>query len=926
MKLSEVLSKDELAKLTQFSQDEIKWLEERMFNATNDKGEGIVKVKCIVREKDIELKPEEVVRQLYTHKLIEEYNYPKERIEFEKVVQMGRDSSNFADLVIYEDEHKTAPYIVVEFKAPGKEKVKGQLENYCKNIGASIAVEVDGGEVKEYYYNRQSSQNKNYKFEKIDRLPKFNETLDQILNDRFTIKDLVLVDEKNTTSLKDVILELEDKIFANFGGDVFEEVFKFLFAKLYDEYLSADDNDRLSNAINDGFINHASEYTKDDSFRQLEFRSLGAEGQVFDRVQNLFNKAQQKWRGIFPDNTKFELGASDVKIVVAYLENVKLFNSNLDVVDDAFEHLMSKSQKAEKGQFFTPRYVIDMCVKMMNPSENDSMIDTASGSCGFPMHTIFHVWNKINPGKHNFVNTRRSRRETDYVDNKVFAIDFDEVCVRVGKMLNIIAGDGKTNVMELNTLDYNVWNGSKYLQKPGWQEKYVAGFQRLENLAEQKGKYTKYNFDLVLANPPFAGDRTDAKVIGLYELGYNEKKKLKNNVGRDILFIERNLNFLKPGGRMGVVLPQGDFNNSSEKYLRDFIASKCRILAVVGLHQNTFSQHTPTKTSVLFVQKWTSADDKKNPNINDKESVTFRIHLTDNNRRVSQKEMDDDINNKEYRLSIKQKEVEADENYNGNKHDFSIGVEKYDNLSDEDKKLYYEYDKRQDYNVYVDYPIFFATMQEPTVNNQKEKIYVTENYVTWTKWHYSIKDGEIVSEAEEQLTKWKSTDFVQDLFIQDFGSLESHKKWIFKPVSFDKKPLSKRDSGNKKLVDLKQTISLDEFLDLPNDMQKRYKEVLNGGKDCDKISTNEISFEEYKALSKERKKYCLQIEDVKEHNNVRVKDTHGHIFVKHDLFNHDPELDRLWTSRDNRLEGRYSKDGIAEAFAEFAKKERLSFF
>ena len=103
------------------------------------------------------------------------------------------------------------------------------------------------------------------------------------------------------------------------------------------------------------------------------------------------------------------------------------------------------------------------------------------------------------------------------------AIDFDEVCVRVGKMLNIIAGDGKTNVLELNTLDYNVWNGSKYLQKQGWQEKYISGFQRLEGLADQKGKYTKYNFDLVLANPPFAGDRTDAKVIGLYQLGYNEK-------------------------------------------------------------------------------------------------------------------------------------------------------------------------------------------------------------------------------------------------------------------------------------------------------------------------------------------------------------------------------------------------------------------
>ncbi|MCR4713954.1 MAG: N-6 DNA methylase [Treponemataceae bacterium] len=851
MTLSDILTTEEISKLTQFSDSEKKWLEARILQGINEDGKSILKVNCIVREKEIELKKEEVVRQIYAHKLIEEYNYPKDRIEFEKIVQMGRDDSKRADIVIYEDEHKTAPYIVVECKAPGKEKVKGQLENYCKNLGASIAVEVDGGEVKEFYYNRQSSQNKNYKFEKIDRLPKFNETLDQILSDRFTIKDLILADEKNTTSLKDVILELEDKIFANFGGDVFEEVFKFLFAKLYDEYLSAEDNDKLSVYINDEIISHVSEFTKDEKFRQLEFRSLGAEGQVYDRVQNLFDKAQKKWVGIFPENTKFELGASDVKIVVSYLENVKLFNSNLDVIDDAFEHLMSKSQKAEKGQFFTPRYVIDMCVKMMNPSEEDAMIDTASGSCGFPMHTIFHVWNKINPKKHNFVNTKRSQRETDYVDNKVFAIDFDEVCVRVGKMLNIIAGDGKTNVLELNTLDYNVWNGSKYLKKPGWSEKYISGFHRLEGFAQEKDKYTKYNFDLILANPPFAGDRSDSKVIALYELGYNEKKKLKNNIGRDILFIERNLNFLKPGGRMGIVLPQGDFNNSSEKYLRDFIASKCRILAVVGLHPNTFLQHTGTKTSVLFVQKWTD-ENCGFPNICPKPP--------------------------------------ADENGN------------------------------------IDYPIFFATMQEPTVNNQKEKIYVTENYVTWTKYYYSIKNGELVTKAEPQETEWKSTEFIQDLFIQDYGELNAHKKWILKPVTFVKKTLNKKDSENQKLVALKEKLSLDEWFSLSKENRKYYKEILNDGKDCDSYGADEIGLDEFNALDKEKQKFYLKTEDVKENNGVRIKDTHGHIFVKHDLFNHDRDLDTLWTLRDVRLKGRYSKDGIAEAFAEFGKKERLSFF
>ena len=87
-------------------------------------------------------------------------------------------------------------------------------------------------------------------------------------------------------------------------------------------------------------------------------------------------------------------------------------------------------------------------------------------------------------------------------------------------------------------------------------------------------------------------------------LGKNSAGKWQNKVGRDVLFIERNLNFLKPGGRMAIVLPQGRFNNSSDKYIRDFIAERCRILAVVGLHGNVFKPHTGTKTSVLFVQKW----------------------------------------------------------------------------------------------------------------------------------------------------------------------------------------------------------------------------------------------------------------------------------------------------------------------------------
>ena len=138
-----------------------------------------------------------------------------------------------------------------------------------------------------------------------------------------------------------------------------------------------------------------------------------------------------------------------------------MFNSNLLVVDEAFEYLINKSSKGEKGQYFTPRHVIDMCVKMLNPKRGEYMIDTASGSCGFPVHTIFHFTG------HLFTNATITESEKKDV-LKVFGIDFDEKAVRVARTLNLIAGDGETNVLHLNTLDYENWkakeNDKKWLR------------------------------------------------------------------------------------------------------------------------------------------------------------------------------------------------------------------------------------------------------------------------------------------------------------------------------------------------------------------------------------------------------------------------------------------------------------------------------
>lgn len=379
---------------------------------------------------------------------------------------------------------------------------------------------------------------------------------------------------------------MEDEVLASAGVDSFEEIFKLIFAKLYDELVC-----------------------ERDAGAYLKFRNAGeTDFELKEKIQSLFDDAKKKWDGIFTDESKILLSPSHLAVCVATLQDIKLFNNNLDVVDDAFEYLMSKAQKGEKGQYFTPRYVIDMCVKMMNPTVNDKIIDTACGSSGFTVHSIFKVWKDIRrekglPEGEGFTAAQRIPEETNFVRDNVFAIDFDEKTVRVARTLNLIAGDGQTNVLHLNTLDYARWN--EIIKQEDWNDTYNEGFKKLKKL-QPKGSsdYSRFQFDLVMANPPFAGDIKENTIISRYELGKNSAGKWQNKVGRDILFIERNLNFLKPGGRMAIVLPQGRFNNSSDKAIREYIAERCRILAVVGLHGNVFKPHTGTKTSVLFVQKW----------------------------------------------------------------------------------------------------------------------------------------------------------------------------------------------------------------------------------------------------------------------------------------------------------------------------------
>lgn len=567
---------------TMFSDEAKAKFEGSIFNK-NIKGVDVPYVKCLARGKEIKLTPEEAVRQLYIYKLTTEYGYPIDRIQIETPIHFGREVKR-ADITIMDKDRPMVPYIIVELKKPKLTDGKEQLKSYCNATGAPIGVWTNGEQIS--CYNRKDP---NF-FESISDIPKVGQKLSDILNEKFTYDDLRSIDKisREKRSLRNLIQEMEDEVLASAGVDSFEEIFKLIFTKLYDELICA--NDKTS---------------------YLQFRNSGdTDFELKEKIQGLFDDAKKKWEGVFAEESKILLSPSHLSVCVSTLQDIKLFNNNLDVVDDAFEYLMSKAQKGEKGQYFTPRYVIDMCVKMMNPSINDKIIDTACGSSGFTVHSIFKVWKDIRRSKglpegEDFTASERTTDERDFVRDNVFAIDFDEKTVRVARTLNLIAGDGQTNVLHLNTLDYSRWD--EVTKQENWNDTYNEGFKKLKKL-QPKGNsdFSRFNFDLVMANPPFAGDIKEQTILSHYELAKNDKGKWQKKVGRDILFIERNLNFLKPGGRMAVVLPQGRFNNSSDKYIREFIAERCRILAVVGLHGNVFKPHTGTKTSVLFVQKWDS--------------------------------------------------------------------------------------------------------------------------------------------------------------------------------------------------------------------------------------------------------------------------------------------------------------------------------
>jgi len=199
--------------------------------------DGKFYIKCQKKDRDKVAKPEEIVRQLWIYRLLNEYNYPKERIDVERVVYFGSRDFGLADVVILHEDLRH-PYIIFEVKRPQRTAGLEQLKSYCNAEGAPIGVWSNGNEMIRLHREEPNI------FVEIPRIPKHGETLRDILTERWTLKWLEEHDElkQGKTTLKKILLDLEELVLGNAGVDPFEEIFKLIYAKLYDEWRGINDS------------------------------------------------------------------------------------------------------------------------------------------------------------------------------------------------------------------------------------------------------------------------------------------------------------------------------------------------------------------------------------------------------------------------------------------------------------------------------------------------------------------------------------------------------------------------------------------------------------------------------------------------------------------------------------------------------------
>ncbi|MBM3130092.1 MAG: hypothetical protein FJ009_15895 [Chloroflexi bacterium] len=356
-------------------------------------------------------------------------------------------------------------------------------------------------------------------------------------------------------NLKAILREIRDYFAGNVTGITRDEtiaqtMLRLLFCKI------ADEQDKSARELVD-FANRPNEPPEE----------------LARRIRQLYSRVKQRNADAFDATETIDLDAMHLAHVVSKLEEYAILTADRDIVADAFEELIGTSFRGGEGQFFTPRNVVLMMIEMLQPSRGERIIDPACGSAGFLAYIARHL---------------AHHHATDYA---IIGVDKDAFLARLAKIYLTLIGEQNFSVFCENSLE----------QPKHWDTK----TQRAVPLE---------SFDLILTNPPFGAKIpvVGKELLRQYSLGYRWIEKddvwqrtteLLDKQPPQILFIERCLQLLKPGGRAGIVLPEGVFGNPSDRYIWEYVRQNAAVLAIVSLPPETFQPSTHTKTSVVFLQK-----------------------------------------------------------------------------------------------------------------------------------------------------------------------------------------------------------------------------------------------------------------------------------------------------------------------------------
>jgi len=529
-------------------------------------------------------------KKVFADRLVNEFGYTPEQLQTkpEFYIKKGSQRIGPADIVVFRDAKNKIQeniWIIVETKRKERSDGIDQLKTYlspCK--GAKWGVWFNGKDIAYLEVLDIPPY-----FREISKIPKAGET---------TIHLPLKIELKPATELKSVFETCHNYIYANEGllkEKVFNEVLKLIFIKMVDEKSV---NPRCEFGISS---------EEEDEIKE------GKESTFTERILNLFERVKTQYSDVFEPYERINLKPITLAFIVGQLQDYNLIETPVDVKGTAFQTFVYAHQRGERGEFFTPYPILELAVKMLNPGDGEKFIDPAGGSAGFLIRGMNHV-------KNEFIRQRPEMKERatefvkDYAHAYIAGIDINPDLAKVAKMHMVLYDDGHTGIFAANSL---------------------LPFNELVSIGEKAGvprslRPEPESFNVLMTNPPFGtrGRVTDKTILRQFELGYKWKKDKKTGKWEktntlqdgqvpDILFLERCLQLLKNGGRMAIVLPNGDLNNSTLEYVREYVKRNARILAVVSLPVGTFmSAGSNPQPSVLFLQKL-SEEEAEDLNNND---------------------------------------------------------------------------------------------------------------------------------------------------------------------------------------------------------------------------------------------------------------------------------------------------------------------